>query len=331
MTLIHQSVPFQVSNVIEDKFGRYLIVQGSLLSINLNLVNIYGPDTDEHSFFTNVLLTLASLPGKYIIAGDWNCMLDPVRDRSTGIDQTHNRSRTTIHHFIKELNLLDIWRHFKPNDVAYSCYSSTYQTYSRIAYFLISASLVSKIQDCCCGNILISDHGQCCMIYTVKNLIRDPPRWTLSQKWLQDDDFVKYVGTEKRQQLQSRIHILPEQVFRNKAPEAEKELLLLSVQYNKLSAARAASSMLGLNQTFYEQGGKPSKILAWQIKQLEIRKNITYIINNNGDTIIDPAEINWELTEYYENLYKSQIKYDPQVQKTFLDKLDIPTISEEFA
>lgn len=101
MTLINQSVPFQVSNVIEDKFGRYLIVQGSLLSINLNLVNIYVPNTDEPSFFTNVFLKLASLPGEYIIAGDWNCTLDPVRDRSTGIDQTHNRSRTTIHHFIK--------------------------------------------------------------------------------------------------------------------------------------------------------------------------------------------------------------------------------------
>lgn len=84
----------------------------------------------------------------------------------------------------------------KPNDVAYSCYSSTYQTYSRIDYFLISASLVSKIQDCSYGSILISDHGLCYMIYTDKNLIRDPPRWTLSQKWLQDDDFVKYVGTE---------------------------------------------------------------------------------------------------------------------------------------
>ena len=131
MILIHKSMPFKVSNVIKDTFGRYLIIQGLLLSGNLNLVNIYGPNTDEPIFFTNLFLTL-NCRG---IAGDWNCTLDPVRDRSTGTDQTHLRSRKTIHYFIKELNLLDIWRHF-------NCHSGTFHTYSMIDSFLISASLV---------------------------------------------------------------------------------------------------------------------------------------------------------------------------------------------
>lgn len=65
--------------------------------------------------------------------------------------------------------------------------------------------------------------------------------------------------------------------------------------------------------------------------QTETRKNITSIIINNGDTIIDPAEINSEFMRYYEHLYESQVKDDPQAQKTFLDRLNIPTISKEFA
>ncbi len=117
---------------------------------------------------------LASLTGEY--AGDWNCTIDTTKDRSTGADLTHNRSRSTIHHFIKELNLLDIWRHLKPNDIAYSCYSSTYKTHSRIDYFLISASPVSKVKDCYYDNILISGHGPCCLVYVDRNLVRDPPR-----------------------------------------------------------------------------------------------------------------------------------------------------------
>lgn len=51
MMLIDKSVPYQFSNVIKDKSGRYLIIQGSLFSVNLNLVNIYGPNTDEPDFF----------------------------------------------------------------------------------------------------------------------------------------------------------------------------------------------------------------------------------------------------------------------------------------
>lgn len=49
--ILDKSVPYQFSNVIKDKSGGYLIIQGSLFSVNLNLVNIYGPNTDEPDFF----------------------------------------------------------------------------------------------------------------------------------------------------------------------------------------------------------------------------------------------------------------------------------------
>lgn len=191
MILIHSSIPFQVLNTIEDKFGRYLIIQGSLLSANLNLVNVYGPNVDDPKFFTDLFLTLSSLHGAYIIAGDWNCTLNPIKDRSTGVDQTHNKSRSAITHFIKELNLLDIWRHFKPDEIAYSCYSGTYKTFSRIDYFLVSATLISKINNCFYDPILLSDHGPCGFIYIDEALARDPPRWSLL-----DDNFIEYIGKE---------------------------------------------------------------------------------------------------------------------------------------
>ena len=68
-------------------------VQGTLLRENINLVNIYGPNDDNPSFFENVFLLLATLPGKIILAGDLNCALDPKLDRSTGIDASHSQTR----------------------------------------------------------------------------------------------------------------------------------------------------------------------------------------------------------------------------------------------
>lgn len=81
MVLVHKSVPFQVNNIISDKAGRYLVVQGTLLTESINLVNVYGPNDDNPSFFENVFLLIASLPGKVMIAGDFNCTLDPKLDR----------------------------------------------------------------------------------------------------------------------------------------------------------------------------------------------------------------------------------------------------------
>jgi exonuclease III len=89
ITMIHKSIPFQTVKTIQDPSGRYLIVQGTLLSKSLILVNIYGPNDDIPKFYCNLFLTLSSLSGSYVIAGDFNCTLDPVRDRSSGCDQSH--------------------------------------------------------------------------------------------------------------------------------------------------------------------------------------------------------------------------------------------------
>lgn len=108
--LVHDSIPFQIHKVIKDKAGRYLIIQGNILKEQLILINIYVPNSDEPTFFQNRFLTIASLSGACIMAGDFNCTLDPKRDKSSGMDQSHQRSRGVIHHFMKEMNLIDVWK-----------------------------------------------------------------------------------------------------------------------------------------------------------------------------------------------------------------------------
>lgn len=49
------------------------------------------------------------------MAGDFNCTLDPLKDKSSGIDQSHSRGRGVIHCFMKEISLIDVWREDNPN------------------------------------------------------------------------------------------------------------------------------------------------------------------------------------------------------------------------
>lgn len=65
--LVHKSVPFQ--KVIQDSAGRYIIIQGNILSRKVNLINIYGPNEDSPSFFEKLLLTVSALEGLYILGG----------------------------------------------------------------------------------------------------------------------------------------------------------------------------------------------------------------------------------------------------------------------
>lgn len=67
LTLIHKSIPLQIINTIMDRLGRYIIVQVEILSVRLNLVNVYRPNVDNPVFYRNLFLTLAELEEKILI------------------------------------------------------------------------------------------------------------------------------------------------------------------------------------------------------------------------------------------------------------------------
>lgn len=73
----------------------------------------------------------------------------------------------------------------------------------------------------------------------------------------------------KLEQLDSKMKSLEKDEFLDGSADPHLELLLLKAEYNKISAERAANSLQRLKQTFYDQGEKPGKLLAWRVKQLQ--------------------------------------------------------------
>lgn len=91
---------------------------------------------------------------------------------------------------------------------------------------------------------------------------------------------------------------------------------------------KSASSLLRLKQPFYEQGDKSGKLLAWQIKQLEIKTAIT-TITSNGNVVVNPTEINDAFRDYYKKLYGTTNTINVQNMNRFLDELPIPCTTDE--
>lgn len=168
-TLIHDSIPLQIHKVVKDKAGRCLIIQGTILREQLILINVYAPNRDKPQFFQSLFLTVASLSVACIMAGDFNCALDPQKDKRSGVDQSHSRSRGVIHQFMKEMCLIYVWREDNPNGRNYSCYSGTHKSYSHIDFFFVSTQLKYKIKEVSYDAILLSDHSP--------KLTSDFPNW----------------------------------------------------------------------------------------------------------------------------------------------------------
>lgn len=196
MILIHKSVPFKVDNVIRDVGGRYLIVQGTLVNEKINMINIYAPNNDDPKFFENVFLLISSFSGNALIAGDFNCTLDPKLDRSTGVDSSHIHSRKKLLQYMKDLNLCDPWRRSNSDKLEFSYYSSRFKSYSRIDYFLISSSMFSSVIDCNYNSMLLSDHCPISLVYRARGVVRGTPRWRLHPRWLSDSNFLQFLGAQ---------------------------------------------------------------------------------------------------------------------------------------
>lgn len=82
--MIHNSIPLRIDKITKDPKGRFLIVQGNILSTRINLVNVYGPNDDNADFYNGLFLRISTMPGKHIVAGDFNCVLQPSKDWSSG-------------------------------------------------------------------------------------------------------------------------------------------------------------------------------------------------------------------------------------------------------
>ena len=141
-------------------------------------------------------------------------------------------------------------------------------------------------------------------------------RWEAFKAFLRGH-IISYTGSKskrarvERVQLEYKIKTLQEKVYEKSDPQMESELLILRAEYDKLSASRAASSLLRLKQSFFEHGDKSGKLLAWQIRQLETKTSITTIISN-GEDIVDPIEINNAFRGYYIELYDTKSEINVQ-------------------
>lgn len=191
MILVHKSLPFILREKYLDPSGRFIILNGTIISTLVNLVCLCAPNGDDPAFYQHFFLTMASYNGQYIIGGDFNCVINPTVDRSNSSDTSHQQTRKTIVKFMKDLNLVEIWRQLHPDMAAFSCFSSTYKTYSHIDFFLVSSSLTSMVQDCCYESILLSDHAP--INLSIKIFFSNPPSFRFQAKWLKSIEFAEFI------------------------------------------------------------------------------------------------------------------------------------------
>lgn len=76
-----------------------------------------------------------------IIGGDFNCPLDPAKDRKGGISIPRLHLINSIENIQSEFNLHDIWRVKNPSTLSFTWSKTSPFIFCRLDYWLISDSL----------------------------------------------------------------------------------------------------------------------------------------------------------------------------------------------
>ena len=79
--IIKKNISFEHSCTIGDPNGRFLIVSGKLNGIPVTLINIYGPNFDDPSFFQTEWSRIPDVGDTNIImGGNFSCVIDASLD-----------------------------------------------------------------------------------------------------------------------------------------------------------------------------------------------------------------------------------------------------------
>ena len=128
--LVKPKLDIKFTTTEKDLDGRYLNVCIEIDDLKLSLVNIYAPNKiQERKLFFNSLtkklkiLRQVKNDHEVIIAGDFNCALNPQNDRRNDKGQnvtTPDGGINELQSLIIENNLEDIWRRRNPYQKRYT-------------------------------------------------------------------------------------------------------------------------------------------------------------------------------------------------------------------
>ena len=153
--LTSDKIDLKIKNMIRDKEGHYVMMEGLIQEEGIIIVNIYAANRGAPQ---NIRQTLTDIKGETdsntIIVADFNTALTPM-DRSS----KWKIYKEVFNDTLDEMDLIHIFRTFHPNAKVYTIFSSAYGTFSRIDHILGHKSNLSKFKKIEILTSIFSDHN----------------------------------------------------------------------------------------------------------------------------------------------------------------------------
>ena len=147
---INSKLPIKVLEAyrLQNYPGHFIALKVVILGETFLLANIYGPNIDTPTFFTEVFKRLEQTGiDRKIVGGDFNLILDNGIDRKGAGIHRNSRAQEVVNDCKESLNLVDIWRFWRTEDSGYMWERrKPTLVFARLNFFLVAESLVQVIK-----------------------------------------------------------------------------------------------------------------------------------------------------------------------------------------
>jgi exonuclease III len=291
-------------NVISDNLGRHVMIDLTVCDRRMTIVNIYAPNNDDSDFVRGIIDVIETSDNDdRIIAGDFNCVLNDIKDKKGGAAVHSNQNmKDLIVSYIEEADLVDVWRKQHPHDSQFTFHRKFRNqfVFSRLDYFLVSFGLSNLVESSLILPSILTDHSLIKITMCIDNKPRGPGMWKFNCSLLHDPDYVLNV----KQAIQETL-IIEEGVNAGLLWEAIKlRIRTDTISYSALKKRSKNNTLLALNRRMtrlekqFQQN--PSDDIEENIKL--IKQDIDDILQEQINGIVMRSKCDWQ--EYGEKSSK---------------------------
>ena len=189
--LINNNFDGKDMSVTELIIGRLMILKIKIQDLEITIVNLYGPNRDNTDIFYKLHEFMEDNDtDNYIIAGDYNTILNPIVDKQNGLPNRNIKCRRVINRIIDNLDLTDIWR-LKHENIKQFTWVSNHNPpiRCRLDYFLTSSRLNNVVDSCEIITGIKSDHSPVLLNMAINKQARGPGYFKMNNSILLDEEY----------------------------------------------------------------------------------------------------------------------------------------------
>ena len=146
--LFNNTFEYKILQQKTDLEGNFIILKLELeKNITMTLVNFYGPNKDNPSFYNNLMINILELEtDSMIICGDTNTVQEYDLDCFNYQNRNNPKNREALLNIRNTFHLVDPWRIYHPNIRRYTWFRRNPVKKARLDLFLVSEELMNIIE-----------------------------------------------------------------------------------------------------------------------------------------------------------------------------------------